>query len=140
MLADMKKSVVSVQLPSDLMIAVHDLATEQEHTISQVLGDLVAEHLERTRGSKRHPSPANEKLVFALQKLLFRDMADAADWDDLDQRMRKHGYFLRIAWGGLSLHTETSGQKLCQTHNLGFSYGTFVRRFGPGKPKDPREN
>lgn len=135
----MKKSVVSVHLPSDLMIAVHDLATEKEDTISQVLEDLVAEHLARKKGAKRRPPPANEKLVFALQKLLFRDMAEATSWEDLDRRLRKHGYFLRIAWGGLSLHTETSGQKLCQIHHLGFSYGTFVRRFGPGKPKDPRE-
>jgi len=136
----MKKSAVSVQLPADLMIAVHDLATEREYTISEVLEDMVSEHLARKTGSKKRPPPANEKLIFALQKLLFRDMAEAKSWEDLDRRMRKHGYFLRISWGGLTLHTETSGQKLCQTHHLGFSYGTFIRRFGPGKPKDPRED
>lgn len=139
MLRSMKKSSVSVQLPSDLMIAVHDLATEKEHTISQVLEEMVAEYLASKRGVKKRPAPTSEKMVFALQKLLFRDMAEATSWEDLDRRMKMHGFFLRIAWGGLSVHTETSGQKLCQTHHLGFSYGTFVRRFGPGKPKNPRE-
>jgi hypothetical protein len=66
-------------------------------------------------------------------------MADASDWEDLDRRLRCHRYNLKIARGGLPFHTDTSGQKLCDTHDLGFSYGTFVRRFGPGKPKGPRE-
>ncbi len=135
----MNKSVVSVQLPPDLFMAVHDLATEQEDTVSQVLEDLLAEHLVAKKGAKKRPPPASEKLIFALQNLLFRDMAEATDWEDLDRRMHKHGYYLKIAWGGLSLHTQTSGQKLCQTHHLGFSYGTFVRRFGPGKPKGPHD-
>jgi hypothetical protein len=135
----MNKRAVTVQLPADLVMAVHDLATEQEDTVARIVESLVAEHLANKKGAKKRPPPASERLVFALQKLLFRDMAEARDWDDLDKRMRKHGYYLKIAWGGLSLHTETSGQKLCHTHDLGFSYGTFVRRFGPGKPKDPRE-
>ncbi|MFK7745708.1 MAG: hypothetical protein AB8B47_11685 [Roseobacter sp.] len=134
----MNKRAVTVQLPSDLILAVHDLATEQEGTVAKVVEDLVTEHLAHKKGAKPKTQASNDRLVFALQNLLFRDMAEANSWDDLDCRMRKHGYFMKIAWGGLSLHTETSGQKLCNTHDLGFSYGTFVRRFGPGKPKDPR--
>lgn len=130
---------VTIQLPADLVRAVHDLATEQEDTVATIIERMVVDYLESKKGAKRRPPPAPDRLVFALQKLLFRDMAEATDWDDLDRRMRKHGYYLKIAWGGLSLHTETSGQKLCHTHDLGFSYGTFIRRFGPGKPKDPTE-
>ncbi len=135
----MNKRHVSVELPPDLLRAVHDLATEQENTVSHLVEGLLSDHLARSKGAKPATPPPDEKLVFALQKLLFRDMAEASDWDDLDNRMRKHGYYLKIAWGGLSLHTETSGQKVCQTHRLGFSYGTFVRRFGPGKPRDPQD-
>lgn len=135
----MNKRAVTLQLPSDLVRAVHDLATEREDTVAKVVEGLVAEHLTAKKGAKRKHFQASDRLVFALQKLLFRDMAEAKDWDDLDRRMRKHGYYLKIAWGGLSLHTETSGQKLCHTHDLGFSYGTFLRRFGPGKPRDPRD-
>ena len=135
----MNKSAVTVQLPADLVRAVNDLATEREDTVATVVEGLVVEHLASKNGTKRVPPPASERLVFALQNLLFRDMAEAKNWDDLDRRMRKHGYYLKIAWGGLSLHTETSGQKLCNTHDLGFSYGTFIRRFGPGKPKGPRD-
>ncbi|MEE4189205.1 MAG: hypothetical protein V2I76_12245 [Roseobacter sp.] len=135
----MNKRLVSVELPDELAMAVHDLATEREDTVSQILQDLLAEHLAAKKGARPDSAPTSEKLVFALQKLLFRDMAEATSWEDLDHRMRKHGYYLKISWGGLALHTETSGHKVCHTHNLGFSYGTFVRRFGPGKPKDPRE-
>ena len=135
----MDKRDVTLQLTPELFLAMHDLATEQEDTVSQIVERLVAEHLSRRKGAKRPPKPTMDRLIFALQKLLFRDMAEASSWEDLNSRLRRHGYYLRIAWGGLSLHTETSGQKLCNTHDLGFSYGTFIRRFGPGKPKDPRE-
>jgi hypothetical protein len=135
----MIKRAVTVQLPADLMGAVHDLASEQEDTVTRLVESLVEDHLMRKKGAKKRPPPPSDRLVFALQHLLFRDMAEARNWHDLDSRMRKHGYYLRIGWGGLCLHTETSGRKLCHTHDLGFSYGTFLRRFGPGKPKDPRE-
>lgn len=135
----MNKRVVKVELPSDLFLAVHDLATEQEGTVGGVVEDLLIAHLETRKSARPKAKVANERLVFALQKLLYRDLAEAKDWADLDGRLRKHGYFMKIAWGGLSLHTETSGQKLCNMHDIGFSYGTFIRRFGPGKPKNPRE-
>lgn len=134
----MNSRTVSIQLPADLALAVHDLATEQEGTVAKIVEDLLVAHLATHKGSKRKSEVVDQRLVFALQKLLFRDMAEARDWDDLDERLRRHGYFMKIAWGGLSLHTETSGQKLCNTADLGFSYVTFLRRFGPGKPKDPR--
>ncbi|MEM9639709.1 MAG: hypothetical protein AAGA94_18805 [Pseudomonadota bacterium] len=134
----MNSRTVSIQLPADLALAVHDLATEQEGTVAKIVEDLLVAHLAAHKGAKRKSEIVDQRLIFALQKLLFRDMAEAENWDDLDERLRGHGYFLRIAWGGLSLHTETSGQKLCNTADLGFSYVTFLRRFGPGKPKDPR--
>ncbi|MEP2642512.1 hypothetical protein [Roseobacter sp.] len=135
----MNRRTVSIQLPAELALAVHDLATEQEGTVAKIVEDVLIAHLARHRGEKKKSEIVDQRLIFALQKLLFRDMAEAKDWDDLDARLRSHGYFLRIAWGGLSLHTETSGHKLCNTADLGFSYVTFLRRFGPGKPKDPRE-
>ncbi|WP_299825535.1 hypothetical protein [uncultured Roseobacter sp.] len=134
----MNRRTVSIQLPADLALAVHDLATEQEGTVAKIVEDVLVAHLAAHKSSKKKSEIVDQRLIFALQKLLFRDMAEAENWDDLDVRMRRHGYFMRIAWGGLSLHTETSGQKLCNTADLGFSYVTFLRRFGPGKPKDPR--
>ncbi|WP_300032758.1 hypothetical protein [uncultured Roseobacter sp.] len=135
----MNKRTVTVQLPADLALAVHDLATEKEGTVGKIVEDLLQAHILNRKSSRKQTEEVNERLVFALQKLLFRDMAEAASWEDLDNRLRRHGYFLKVAWGGLSLHTETSGYKLCNAHDLGFSYATFLRRFGPGKPKDPRE-
>lgn len=135
----MNSRTVTIDLPADLVLAVHDLATENEGTVGKIVEDLLVAHLATQKGAKKKTQTADERLVFALQKLLFRDMAEAEGWHDLDVRLRRHGYFLKIAWGGLSLHTETSGQWLCNASDLGFSYVTFLRRFGPGKPKNPRE-
>jgi hypothetical protein len=135
----MNKHAVTVQLPSDLLRAIHDLATEREGTVAKVVEGALMEHLLALKGATKTTGAVNHRLVFALQNLLFRDMAEASSWADLDARLSKHGYFLKIAWGGMSLHTETSGQKLCNSADLGFSYATFLRRFGPGKPQDPRE-
>ncbi len=134
----MTTRTVSIQLPAELALAVHDLATEREGTVAKLVEEVLSAHLAAHTSQKKKADIVDPRLVFALQKLLFRDMAEAKSWVDLDARLRSHGYFLRIAWGGLSLHTETSGQKLCNTADLGFSYVTFLRRFGPGKPKDPR--
>lgn len=136
----MDSRTVSIELPADLALAVHDLATEREGTVGDIIEDLLVAHLVAHKGSrKKQPENVDERLIFALQNLLFRDLAEAADWDDLDNRLRQHGYYMRIAWGGMSLHTETCGQRLCNMSDLGFSYATFLRRFGPGRPKDPRE-
>lgn len=135
----MNKRTVTVALPADLALAVHDLATEQEGTVAKIVEDILTSHLVTRKKPKKKTAIRDERLVFALQKLLFRDMAEAEDWDDLDHRLRRHGYFMKVSWGGLSLHTQTSGHKLCNTHDLGFSYATFLRRFGPGKPKDPQQ-
>jgi hypothetical protein len=135
----MNRHAVTVQLPSDLLRAVHDLATEREGTVAAVVEGALMEYLSAIKGPMKTTTTVDHRLVFALQKLLFRDMAEATGWADLDARLGKHGYFLKIAWGGMSLHTETSGQKLCNSADLGFSYATFLRRFGPGKPRDPRE-
>jgi hypothetical protein len=135
----MNKRAVTVQLPSDLILAVHDLATEQEATVAKIIEDLLVAHLAQRKQSAQKRDEPDERLVFALQKLLFRDMAEATGWADLDARLGQHGYYLKVAWGGLSLHTETSGQRLCNTTDLGFSYSTFLRRFGPGKPRDSRK-
>lgn len=133
----MTKVPVTLELSPDLFYAVHDLASEKEGTVGSVVEDLLASHLATNKKALPTTKFADERLVFALQKLLFRDLAEATSWSDLDTRLSKHGYYMRIAWGGLSLHSETSGQKLCNLHDMGFSYGTFVRRFGPGRPKDP---
>lgn len=100
-----------------------------------VIEELLESHLDAQKAAATKTKIAEERLVFALQKLLFRDLSDASDWDDLNARLRKHGYFLKISLGGLSLHTETSAKRVCLTSELGFSYETFLRRFGPDQPR-----
>lgn len=133
----MSSRAVTIQLPTNLVLALHDLAIERKSSVDKIVEELLGAHIVVEKGSTVKHEVADQRLVFALQKLLFRDMAEATDWDDLDRRLRKHGYFLKVAWGGLALHTETNGRWLCNASDLGFSYVTFQRRFGPGKPKSP---
>ena len=133
----MDKCVVSFEIPSELFLSVHDLAAEKQGTISTVFEDLLVSYLQRFKTNSIDKPKYDDRLVMALQKLLFRDLAEADSWDDLNRRLASHGYFLKICLGGMALHTETSGQKLCNLHDLGFSYGQFVRRFGPDRVKDP---
>ena len=131
----MNQRQISLELPPELLMAMHDLATEQEGTVSHVVQDLLTEHLASKKGARPAPAPTNEKLVMALQKLLFRDMAEATSWEDLDQRMRKHGYFLKIAWGGLSIHTETSGKNSATPISWVFPMGLLPGGLGPASRK-----
>ncbi len=127
----MDKCVVSLELPSDLILSAHDLAAENQGTVSNVFQDLLEAHLQTKNSGSKEKTEKGDRLIMAAQKLLFRDLAHARDWDDLRDRLARHGYFLKVSLGGMSLHTETSGQKVCNLHELGFSYGQFVRRFGP---------
>lgn len=133
----MDKCVVSLELNSELFLAVHDLAAETQGTVTNVVEELLISHLASSKRDVPQRVKCDERLILALQKLLFRDLAEAESWDDLKRRLCRHGYFMKVVFGGLALHTETSGQKLCNLHDLGFSYGQFVRRFGPGQPRDP---
>lgn len=133
----MDKCLVSFELPSELFLSVHDLAAEKHGTVSTVFEELLVSYLKKHKTNLVDKPGYDERVVLALQTLLFRDLAEADSWDDLSGRLARHGYFLKLCIGGMSLHTETSGRKLCKLHDLGFSYGQFVRRFGPNEASNP---
>ncbi len=127
---------LTLKLPRHMAEALHDAGKEKDVTPGQVLRDLLAKELRRHANAKT-PNRADERLVARLQRLLASDMAAASGWRDLQARLARHGYELRPAGGGLTLHRLSDGARLCKGSEIGFAYSRLVRRFGCAMPGHP---
>ncbi|MDW4498311.1 DUF6364 family protein [Sulfitobacter sp. D35] len=134
----MDTQTVTLKLPSSLVHAAKSIASQRNETIAKVVEDLLKRDL-AGRATPKTSHHGNTRLVFALQTLLVSELDAATGWEDLSHRLARHGYWLKLSWGGLTLHTETSGRLLCLVTDLGFGYRTFLRRFGPGAPVHPHD-
>ncbi|WP_176440800.1 hypothetical protein [Oceanicola sp. 22II-s10i] len=112
------------------------LAAERDVTAGQVVRDLVAAEIRRTRDA-RPPVRADERLLAPLRARLADDLAHATGWADLTRRLAKKGYELRPAGGGMTMHDLRSGARLCKASELGFSYQRLMHRFGAPHPDHP---
>jgi len=124
---------VTVRLPAELARAAQDMAREADVTPGQILRDLLAREIAR-RHRARPPVRADERLVAPLRARLAGDLAHAPTWADLQRRLRRQGYELREAGGGLSLYRFPCGTRLCKASELGFSYARLLRRIGAPFP------
>ena len=135
----MALETVTLKLPQNLLRDAGRVASAQDVTIGHLVRQLLAKEVDRRLNAKT-PKRADEGLVAALQALLARDMAEADGWDDLEARLAPHGYELRPAGGGVTLHKTSCGTRVCKGSELGFAYRTLVRRFGAGMPGHPQGN
>lgn len=120
-------------LSDELLRAGQELAREQDNTLGAVLRDLLKREISR-RKNARPPNRADEQLVAPLRARLASDFAYADGWDDLQQRLKKKGYVLRAAGGGLALHRWPEDQRLCKASELGFGYSALVNKFRASFP------
>lgn len=127
---------VNLKLPDKLLRDAARVASAQDVTIGHLVRVLLAKEVER-RLNPKTPNMADEGLVAALQALLARDMAEATSWDDLSDRLSRHGYTLHPAGGGIALHKLSCGTRVCKGSELGFAYRTLVRRFRAAMPDHP---
>lgn len=127
---------VTLKLPDIMLQAALKLAARKDVTVGQIVRDLLAQEMRKPRAAKTSDR-TDEQLLASLQTLLASDMARATSWQDLADRLAKLGYDLRPAGGGLTLHRCSCGTRMCKASELGFAYGTLVRRFGVGMPGHP---
>ena len=132
----MTMQTVTLKLPDVMLQAAQKLAAQHDVTVGQIVRDLLTREMREVNRSKTSDR-TDEHLLASLQTLLASDMARAFGWQDLADRLSRHGYDLRPAGGGLTLHQSTSGTRLCKASELGFAYGTLVRRFGVAMPGHP---
>jgi len=127
---------VTLKLPDVMLQAAQKLAIQNDVTVGQIVRDLLVREVHNTNRAKTS-GRTDEELLASLQTLLASDMGAATSWDDLERCLQAHGYDLRPAGGGLTLHRTSNGERLCKASELGFAYGALVRRFGEAMPGHP---
>ncbi len=124
----MEMHEIILKLSETTFAALSSVAKAEDVSIGQVIRDAINRDLSRREKAKT-PVRADERLVAPLRALLADDFAYARDWDDLMHRLRKKGYRLAEAGGGLILQNHASGQRLCKGSELGYSYTQLLRKF-----------
>jgi len=132
----MSMQTVTLKLPDVMLQAAQKLAIQNDVTVGQIVRDLLVREMHNTNRAKTS-GRTDEELLASLQMLLASDMGAATSWDDLERCLQAHGYDLRPAGGGLTLHRTSNGERLCKASELGFAYGALVRRFGEAMPGHP---
>jgi len=125
---------VTLKLPRDLLSGAQRVATARDVTIGHMVRVLLKREVDRQLSGKTRDAGLDARLLAAVQALLARDIAEAKDWTDLQNRLRPHGYELRPAGGGAVLYKSSCNTRVCKASELGFSYGALVERFGSHIP------
>ncbi len=134
----MNSEIVTLKMPEALLRDASSVAAAQDVTIGHLVRQLLKKEVDRRLRAKTS-NRTDERLIAALQALLVRDMAEACSWSDLAVRLRRHGYDLRPAGGGLTLHKTSCDTRVCKASELGFAYRTLVARFQRGMPDHPQD-
>lgn len=127
---------VTLKLPRDLLSGAQRVATARDVTIGHMVRVLLKREVDRQLCETQKSGPG-ARLLAALQALLTQDMVDAKSWEDLQSRLRPHGYELRPDGGGTALFKSSCGTRMCKGSELGFAYGQLVERFGHHMPGHP---
>jgi len=130
----MQSRDVSFQIPDVQLHALRRLADRDDVTIGHVIRNAISNEIRRNTRNARTPNRADELLLAPLRALLAADFGQARTWQDLDARLKRHGYQLREAGGGLALHSFPHGGRLCKASELGHPYASLMRRFGKPFP------
>lgn len=123
----MRQDPTAITLHPDLKRAAQAIADARDISLGQLIRDLLAREIARN-SSARPPVRADERLVAPLRARLAPDFAHAPDWAALQSRLKRKGYCLRAAGGGLALHDWPGNRRVCKASELGFSYTRLMRR------------
>ncbi|MEM7520639.1 MAG: hypothetical protein AAF307_06330, partial [Pseudomonadota bacterium] len=127
---------VTLKLPPTLLRDAARVAQTEDVTVGHLVRLLLAKEVAR-RLNPKTPVRADEGLLAALQALLARDIAEATGWDDLDDRLGRHGYRFQPAGGGIALYKVSCGTRVCKGSELGFGYRNLIARFSAPMPGHP---
>lgn len=125
----MQRNVVKIKLTPDIKQDAIWLAHARGVTLHKLVQDaLVGEFgRDRTVGKK---NPTEKQPAGDLSALLSEEFDEATDWDDLEERLKHNGYFLRAVGREMTLCKWPSGTKICSAARLGISYSRMMRRIG----------
>lgn len=133
----MGEVTVMFSLPDDAYDALQSTARREGAPPGAILRAALQRHLRRNGTDENGENPRGKPdtaFIGALRTLLSRDIADATDWADLDARLSKRGYDLRLIGNQLALFTTGSNDCIADGTEIGVSYGAMMRRFGGPMP------
>lgn len=122
-----------LDLPPETLAALRSSARAAGMSASEQAVQLLSKSL--IRDAARTPFPAEEQadtaqsLLAPLRALLANDLARTTGWEDLQDRIARHGYTFHERGGGLALFSTTTATRICKASALGWSYADLIRRF-----------
>ena len=125
---------VTIRLPEPLLRAAEEVAQARDISLGALIRAALSAEMRRANLPAKTPNRADERLVDPLRALLAVDFGAARDWPDLQARLAAKGFALREAGGGLALHIDPGGTRLCKASELGHAYASLMRRFGAPFP------
>jgi hypothetical protein len=128
-----------VKLPVEMIVILHDMAQEADVSVGQLIRSTLASEISRRRNA-RPPNRADERLIAPLRARLAPILGTATNWRDVQAQLKRIGYILRPAGGGLALHNWPEDDRLCKASELGFSYSKLMHRFGAPFPNHPHRH
>jgi len=120
-------------LPNDAPSAVQRAATARDVSVGHLVRQLLNREVARLFDGMRSGG-SDDRLLAALNALLSRDLAEATSWENLAERLCRHGYALRLAGSGVDLRKVSCGTRICDGAGIGAEYKTLCLRFGGPMP------
>ncbi len=128
---------ISLPLPSDLVAILQTMALERDEAFEDLVRGMLDREVTRLR-STRASLRAQESRIARLRLLLAPDMRRARSWGDLQSALALYSVELRPGQRALTLHDRITGEPLCPSDALGFTYPELMRRFGGPLTDEPR--
>ena len=130
---------ITIKMPEALLAAAFRLSREDDLTPGEFIRAAVAARVAEL-GDTGYRDPAG-----VLRRALRRDFAEAADWLDLQRRLRAEKFVLRAGADDLWLYTWPLERRLLPLKRLGFDrdeltlvYGAPFPAFGPEPAQEAR--
>ncbi|MCX7646368.1 MAG: hypothetical protein N2Z62_13885 [Rhodobacteraceae bacterium] len=122
---------VTIRIPAPLLAAAARAARAEEMTAGDFIRAALAERVAAASGAG--------DAVSTLRRALRRDFAEAADWPDLQRRLRAQGFVLRAVEGRVWIHTWPLERRLLPLARLGVTVEDLTLLYRAPFPADGRE-
>ncbi len=131
----MSHRTMTLRLNPAALRAAETLANAADMTLDDWVSALVSREVGRPNWDGVPVTEPDPRLT-ALARDLVPLLGSAPDWTDLLRRLRRLGYTLYEAEGGLTLHLWPSGREICPLDALGLTSEQMMVRLGAPFPGD----
>lgn len=123
-----------IDLPEPLFAALAEAAGGNGRSLHEELRHRLRRSLPTEGKGAKRSGRTEEQLLAPVRARVAADIGQATSWDDLQARMRAHGFVFRERGGGLALYRTSDGERLCKGSEIGAAYAGLMRRFNAPFP------